>query len=71
MAAQQSMELTKSERAKITDSVHSIQSARASLADVDESKVPNLGEINDCLQGADKTLRGALRAVSPNKKKST
>jgi len=28
------MELKKSERVKITDSVHSIQSARASLADI-------------------------------------
>ena len=53
--------LTKSERAKITDSVHSIQSARASLADIDESKVPEVDEIQDCLESADKNLRGALR----------
>jgi hypothetical protein len=65
------MELTKSERAKITDSVHSIQSARSSLADVDESKIPNLGEINDCLQDADKTLRVTLRQSSASKKKPT
>jgi len=69
-AAQHSMELSKSERAKITDSVHSIQSARASLADVDQSKVPNLDEIEECLQGADKTLRGTLREASASKKKS-
>jgi hypothetical protein len=65
------MELTKSERAKITDSVHSIQSARSSLADVDESKIPNLGEINDCLQDADKSLRVTLRQSSASKKKPT
>jgi hypothetical protein len=70
-AAQDSMELTKSERAKITDSVHSIQSARASLSGVDESKVPKLDEIEECLDGADKTLRGALREACSNKKKST
>ena len=67
-AAQHSMELTKSERAKITDSVHSIQSARASLSGVDESKVPKLDEIEECLDGADKTLRGALRESSPSRK---
>jgi hypothetical protein len=61
------MELTKSERAKITDSVHSIQSARASLAQIDEEKVPEVDEIQDCLEGADKTLRGALRG-GPDKK---
>ena len=62
------MELTKSERTKITDSMHSIQSARASLADVDESKVPKLDEIQECLQAADKNLRVALR-LPPVKKK--
>jgi len=61
-------QLTKSERAKITDSVHSIQSARASLADIDESKVPEVDEIQDCLDSADKNLRGALREA-PEKKK--
>jgi hypothetical protein len=65
------MSLTKTERAKITDSVHSIQSARSSLAHVDESKIPNLGEINDCLQDADKTLRVTLRQSSASKKKPT
>jgi predicted nucleic acid-binding Zn-ribbon protein len=61
------MSLTKSERAKITDSVHSIQSARASLADIEEEKVPDVDEIQDCLEGADKKLRWALREV-PEKK---
>jgi len=55
------MNLTKSERAKITDSVHSIQSARASLADIEEDKVPEVDDIQDCLEGADKKLRQALR----------
>ena len=64
------MELTKSERAKITDSVHSIQSARTSLADVDESKVPKLEEIQECLEGADKNLRVALRQPAAKKKPS-
>ena len=58
------MELTKSERAKITDSVHSIQSARASLTDIDGSKVPKVIEIQECLESADKSLRVALRQAS-------
>ena len=69
-AAQHSMDLTKSERAKITDSVHSIQSARASLADIDETKVPEVDEIQDCLEGADKNLRQALRQTPAKKKPS-
>jgi predicted nucleic acid-binding Zn-ribbon protein len=66
-AVQNSMSLTKSERAKITDSVHSIQSARASLADIEEDKVPKVDQIQDCLEDADKELRGALMH-SPVKK---
>ena len=67
MAVRNLMNLTKSERAKITDSVHSIQSARASLADIEEDKVPKVDQIQDCLEDADKELRGALRH-SPEKK---
>ena len=63
------MTLTKSERAKITDSMHSIQSARASLAELDHTKVPEVHEIHDCLEGADKNLRVALKQA-PEKKKS-
>lgn len=62
------MDLTKSERAKITDSVHSIQSARASLAHIDEAKVPQVDGIHECLESADKTLRVALRQRPTNKK---
>ncbi len=56
-------QLTKSERAKITDSVHSIQSARASLADIAGGKIPEVEEIQECLEHADKNLREALRDV--------
>jgi len=55
------MSLTKCDRAKITDSVHSIQSARASLADIEQDKVPEVDEIQDCLESSDKKLRQALR----------
>jgi hypothetical protein len=62
------MDLTKSERAKITDSMHSIQSARASLTSIDESKVPEVDAIQECLESADKNLRIALRQASAKKK---
>jgi hypothetical protein len=61
------MSLTKSDRAKITDSVHSIQSARASLSDIAEDKVPEVDEIQDCLEDADKKLRQALRETPQRK----
>jgi len=64
------MDLSKTERAKITDSVHSIQLAQASLVDIDETKVPEVNEIQECLDGADRNLRRALRQV-PAKKKPT
>lgn len=61
------MSLTEHERAKITDSVHSIQSARASLADIAGDTVPAVDEIQDCLEGADKKLRDALRQTPVKK----
>ena len=61
------MELTRSERAKITDGVHSVQSAQASLADVEGGKIPKIDEIQECLKGADKHLRMILRQT-PSKK---
>jgi hypothetical protein len=63
------MRLTRVEREKITDSVLNIQSARASLDDMDASKVPELAEMQECLEDADKNLRNALRS-SPSKKNS-
>jgi len=63
------MRLTRVEREKITDSVLNIQSARASLEDMDESKVPELPGIQECLEDADRNLRSALRG-SPLKKNS-
>ena len=62
------MELSKSERAKITDTVHSVQSAQASLASIDQTKLPEVDEIRNCLKEADKSLRYALRGASPKKK---
>jgi hypothetical protein len=62
------MDLTKTDRAKITDTVHSIQLAQASLVDIDETKVPEVDEIQECLEGADKNLRRALRQAPAKKR---
>ena len=62
------MDLSKTDRAKITDSVHSIQLAQASLVDIDETKVPEVNEIQQCLEGADRNLRRALRHTTAKNK---
>jgi len=62
------MDLSKTDRAKITDTVHSIQLAQASLTDIDETKVPEVDEIQECLEGADQNLRRALRQAPAKKK---
>jgi hypothetical protein len=61
MAALLEMTFTRVERAKITDSVLKIQSARASLENMDETKIPDFEEIQSCLRMVDKNLRYALR----------
>ena len=54
------MKLTPVERERITDSMLKIQSVRASLDEVDESKIPNVEEIESCLESADHSLKIAL-----------
>jgi len=61
------MALTPLEREKITDGMRKIQSARASLEDVDPSKIPEFEDLEDCLEDADKNLGVALKQ-SPLKK---
>ena len=61
------MALTPVEREKITDGMRKIQSARASLEDVDPSKIPEFEDLEDCLEDADKNLGAALKE-SPHKK---
>ena len=63
------MELSQEERARITDSTHKIQSANDSLAHVDPKKIPEIQEIQECLEDSDKALRRVLRSVEADKKK--
>jgi hypothetical protein len=61
------MALTRVEREKITDSALKIQSVRASLDDFDETKIPEFGELQSCLESADKNLQLALRNAPARK----
>ena len=63
------MGLTEEERARLHDSKHKIQSVANSLAHVDPHKVPDLDEIEECLESADESLREALKS-KPDKPKS-
>ncbi len=67
-AARTRMPLTKLEREVLTDSMLKIQSIQASLNHIDEAKVPDHEEIEDCLENADKSFRTALRENSSQKK---
>ena len=65
------MRLTEEERARLNDSKHKIQSVANSLAHVDPRKVPDLDDIEECLENADESLREALKPVpGPNQPKS-
>ncbi len=54
------MRLSSVERERITDSMLKIQSARASLEEVDDRKLPSAEEIQECLESADASLKKAL-----------
>ena len=54
------MRLTPVERERITDSMLKIQSVRASLDEMDQSKIPNSEEIEACLESADRSFKEAL-----------
>ncbi len=54
------MKLTPVERERITDTMLKIQSAKASLGEVDPEKYPNAAEIEECLESADQNLKAAL-----------
>jgi hypothetical protein len=57
------LELTKEDRARLTDTTHKIQSASETLNHVDPRKIPDMAGIRKCLHEADKTLRGVLRSM--------
>jgi hypothetical protein len=55
------MALTRVERERLTDSRLKIQSVTKSLTHIDSKKIRDLDEIRQCLDAADRSIRGALR----------
>lgn len=64
-----SMNLTKVEKERISDSRMKLQSIATSLDHIDPDKVAGFEDIQECLDEAEKTLSGALRAPDTNKSK--
>jgi hypothetical protein len=54
------MKLTTVDRERITDSMLKIQSVRANLSELDDSRIPNADEVESCLETADASLKEAL-----------
>jgi hypothetical protein len=54
------MGLNRMERERISDSRLKIQSVAASLHKIDPTKIPRIEEIQECLDDAEETLKGAL-----------
>jgi hypothetical protein len=58
------MPLTRLEKERILDSRLKLQSVTHSLNHLDSNKVPQLDEIQECLEGAEDSLKGALEKDS-------
>lgn len=56
------MSLTRTERERITDSRLKIQAVAHSLSHVDPEKIPDIEMVQECLEGTEKSLSGALRS---------
>jgi len=63
------MALTRADRERISDSRMKIRSITATLTKVDPDKVLNLTEIQDCLEGAEESLKGTLLAAQSEEQK--
>ena len=59
------MSLTRVEKERLIDAQLKLQSAARSLKHVEAKKVPDHDEIEDCLEGAEKSLSEALRTSGP------
>lgn len=56
------MALTRAEKERITDSRLMVQSISNSLKHLDQDKIPDSEEIEDCLKHADESLGKALQS---------
>lgn len=64
------MALTRAERARIADSRLKLQSVAKSLRHVDPKKVQNFESIEECLEGAERSLGGTLDQPDRERAKS-
>jgi hypothetical protein len=55
------MSLSRAEKERIRDSRMKLQSVARSLKEVSPSEVGGIDEIQDCLEAAEESLRGALQ----------
>ena len=55
------MALSRVEKERIADSRLKLQAVTRSLKSIDRKKVPDYDEIEECLEGAEKSLGGALQ----------
>jgi hypothetical protein len=61
------MALTQVEKERISDMRLKLQSAANSLKHIDAKKIPDHGDIKECLEDADKSLGSALRSPRSNR----
>ena len=61
------MSLNKLEREVLTDSMLKIQSIQASLGQIEDSKILDADEIQNCLDTASRSFQLALREEVPKK----
>jgi hypothetical protein len=60
------MALTRVDRERLNDSQFKLQSVAHSLKNVNPQNVPDLQEIEECLEAAERSLAGALRTPDAN-----
>ncbi len=61
------MSLTRHERERLADSRLKLRVVAETLNQVDPENVPGVEEIQECLDGAERTLQGALNSGRPGR----
>jgi hypothetical protein len=55
------MALTQAEKERLRDSRMKLQSVASSLKHIDSKEVPGFDEIQECIEGAEESLKGAIK----------
>jgi len=56
------MALSRAERERVSDSRFKLKSVNDSLSHIDPAKVPDIEDIQECLENAEESLKEALKA---------